>query len=177
MELATRPEDPNANGYTTILALFGVGVVWVLGVGRYMYTNACVVIILCLFCCCCFCLCLLLLFCSFFFTYAKHILRCSTPLAECSSKWEGRGWSEDLRQLAGRRRAQGAQTTPTQNNPSIHFAAENSVSEKNITKHIQTIQTVRNTYTNTFKNIYKLYKHSQLGKEIKNSFLIRNVLV
>ena len=51
MELATRPEDPNANGYTTILALFGVGVVWVLGVGPYMYTNACVVIILCLFVC------------------------------------------------------------------------------------------------------------------------------
>ena len=49
MELATRPEDPNANGYTTILALFGVGVVWVLGVGPYMYTNACVVIIFCLF--------------------------------------------------------------------------------------------------------------------------------
>ena len=30
----------------------------------------------------------------------------------------------------------------------------------NVAEHIQTIQTLRNTYTNTFKNIYKLYKHN-----------------
>ncbi len=31
---------------------------------------------------------------------------------------------------------------------------------QNVAEHIQTIQTLRNTYTSTFKNIYKLYKHN-----------------
>ena len=36
----------------------------------------------------------------------------------------------------------------------------------NVAEHIQTIQTLRNTYTNTIKNVYKLYKHLHLGKGI-----------